>query len=200
MFHFWLAFVPLFVAVDAIGTLPMFINFTNGLDQRVKHRIVLQSVVIAIVVALAFLAIGQVVLSLLGITVADFMIAGGALLFVISLNDMLSFEKKELPIDPESLGAVPLAVPLIVGPAVLTTSILLVSQYGFSVTVAATIANILVAGAVFYGAAVINRILGKSGAKTISKLASLILAAIAVMMVRRGITIFLSSGGFSPKL
>lgn len=196
---FWLCFVPLFVAVDAIGTLPMFMNFTEGLDVPRVRRVVMQSTLTAMAVALAFLAIGQVVLGLLGITVADFMIAGGALLFVLSLNDMLAFEKKELPIDPESLGAVPLAVPLIVGPAVLATSILLVSQYGFFVTAVATLLNILIAGIIFSYSGFINGIMGKSGAKTISKLASLILASIAVMMVRRGIAIFLTQG-MSPKM
>lgn len=196
---FWLCFVPLFVAVDAIGTLPMFINLTVGLDRSRAHHIIMESTAIAMLVAIAFLALGKIVLGLLGVTVADFMIAGGALLFVISLNDMLAFEKKELQVDPESLGAVPLAVPLIVGPAVLTTSILLVSQYGFFITAGATIANIIIAGLMLSAAPTINRIMGKSGAKTVSKLASLILAAIAVMMVRRGLGIFLTEG-FSPKI
>jgi membrane protein, MarC family len=194
MLEFWLTFVPLFVAVDAIGTLPMFMNFTEGLDAQRKRRIIFQSCLTAVVVALAFLALGQIVLGLLGITVADFMIAGGALLFVLSLNDILAFEKKELPIDPDSLGAVPLAVPLIVGPAVLTTSILLVGQHGFAMTAFATLLNIVIAGVVFNFSGLINSIMGKSGAKTISKLAGLILAAIAVMMVRKGVMIFISQG------
>lgn len=199
MAEFWLCFVPLFVAVDALGVLPMFINLTDGLEQKKVRRIILESIVIATVVALGFLMLGKIVLRLLGITVADFMIAGGTLLFVISLNDMLTLEKKQLSVDPESLGAVPIAVPLIVGPAVLTTTILLVNQYGFAKTGSATVLNILIAGIVFSLSNSINKIMGKSGAKTVSKLASLILAAIAVMMIRRGITIFLTSG-FSPKI
>ena len=199
MTEFWLVFVPLFVAVDAIGTMPMFLSFTQGLEKQAVRRIIYQSIMTAMVVAVAFLALGQGVLGLLGITVADFMVAGGALLFVLSLHDMLTFEKKELPVDPESLGAVPLAVPLIVGPAVLTTSILFVSQYGFVITAAAIVVNILIAGFVFYLSGSIDRVMGKSGAKIISKLASLILAAIAVMMIRRGLAIFLTTG-FSPKL
>ena len=189
---FLLAFVPLFIAVDAIGVLPMFMNLTSGLDRAVVRRIILQSTLTAMVVALVFLAIGRFFLGLLGITVADFMIAGGVLLFVISLNDMLSFEKTKIIIDPESLGAVPLGVPLIVGPAVLTTAILLSNQYGYGATAAAIAINVLLAGGVFSMAETINRILGKAGSKTISKLASLLLAAIAVMMVRKGLMIYLS--------
>ncbi|MFH1260292.1 MAG: MarC family protein [Elusimicrobiota bacterium] len=199
MAEFWLCFVPLFVAVDALGVLPMFINLTEGLEPKKVRRIILQSIVIAIFVAIAFLLLGKIVLGLLGVTVADFMIAGGILLFVISLNDMLTLEKKQLLVDPDSLGAVPIAVPLIVGPAVLTTTILLLNQYGFVQTASATVLNIFFAGIVFSLSTVIIKILGKSGAKTVSKLASLILAAIAVMMIRKGLMIFLTSG-FSPKI
>jgi multiple antibiotic resistance protein len=200
MSEFGIAFVQLFVAVDALGVLPMFMNLTDCLEsQEHLKKIIIQSAMTALAVALAFIALGKVVLGMLGITVADFMIAGGVLLFVISLNDMLTFEKKQVQTEPESLGAVPIGVPLIVGPAVLTTSLLLVNQYGFWITISAAAVNILIAGFVFSLSRPINRLMGKSGAKTISKLASLILASIAVMMVRKGIAIFLTAG-FSPKI
>jgi len=80
---FWLCFVPLFVAVNAIGVLPMFISLTEGLDIRRVRRVLYQSVVTATVVGLSFLAVGQAVLRLLGITVADFVVAGGTLLFTL---------------------------------------------------------------------------------------------------------------------
>ncbi len=194
MTKFWLCFVPLFVAVDAIGVLPMFMSLTEDLDRTKIRRIILQSIVTAMAVALTFLVIGKVVFKLLGITIADFMIAGGSLLFIISLSNLLTVEKKQRQVDLDSLGAVPLGVPLIVGPAVLTTIILLVGEYGLVTTVYATVMNILIAGVVFWLSESINRVLGKVGAKTISKLASLILAAIAVMMVRKGIMMLIASG------
>ena len=187
MKSFWLCFVPLFVAVDAIGVLPMFMGFTQDMDSGRIRRILYQSVFTAIAVALIFLTGGTAILKLLGITVSDFMIAGGILLFVISMSDLLSMEKSQRRIDPESLGAVPLGVPLITGPAVLTTSILLMNEYGFVLTALSVVVNILIAGLVFSLAGPINRILGRAGAKTLSKIASLLLAAIAVMIVRKGI-------------
>ncbi len=187
---FWLCFVPLFIAVDAIGVLPMFMSLTQDIDSQRMRRIVLQSIVTATVVALAFLAVGTSVLKLLGITVADFMVAGGILLFVISMSDLLTSEKAQRTIDPDSLGAVPLGVPLIAGPAVLTTSILLMNEHGVAATAAAIIINILIAGLVFFFSDTINHFLGKAGSKTISKIASLFLAAIAVMIVRKGISMF----------
>jgi len=194
MKEFWLCFVPLFVAVDAIGILPMFMSLTQDIDPPRMRRIIYQSVITATAVALAFLAVGTAIMRLLGITVADFMVAGGILLFIISMSDMLTMEKMQRRVDPESLGAVPLGVPLIAGPAVLTTCILLSNEYGGLITAAALVPNILIAGTILRFADSINRILGKAGSKTISKIASLLLAAIAVMIVRKGITLFVSLG------
>lgn len=194
MKSFWLCFVPLFVAVDAVGVLPLFMNFTEGIEPRKVRRIILQSMITALVVALAFIAGGTVVFRLLGVSVADFMIAGGTLLFVISIRDILSTEKRSYMVDPESMGAVPIGVPLITGPAVLTTSLLLINEHSLIVTSAAMIANILIAGGVFYFAPLINKVLGKTGSKTVSKITSLLLAAIGVMIIRRGIAIFVVQG------
>jgi multiple antibiotic resistance protein len=194
MNRFWFCFFPIFMAVNVIGVLPMFMNFTEGLDRPKINRIIVQSVVTATIVAVIFLAVGKVILDLLGITVSDFMIAGGILLFIISLDDLVSMERRWSQIDPESLGAVPLGVPLIVGPAVLTTILILVQEYGPLATVAALIVNILIAGFTFWLYAPIIRLLGKSGARTVSKLAALLLAAIAVMMVRKGVMLLLASG------
>lgn len=194
MVEFWLCFVPLFVAVDALGILPIFIGLIEGLEHSKIRNIILQSVVTAMVVALAFLAVGKAVFTFLGITIPDFMIAGGTLLFVLSLRDILTYERQWRSIDLDSLGAVPLGVPLIVGPAVLTTTILLADQYGITPTIPAVVLNILIAGVVFWLYEPINRILGKSGTRTISKLAHLILAAIGVMMVRKGVMAYIAAG------
>jgi multiple antibiotic resistance protein len=192
MTKFWLCFFPIFVAIDAIGVLPMFMTFTEGLEKSRIRRIIIQSVVTAAIVALVFLAVGKIILNILGITVSDFMIAGGTLLFIISLNDLLTMETKSRQIDPESLGAVPLGVPLIAGPAVLTTILILVNEYGSLATVAALIVNIVITGVTFWLSEPIIRLLGKSGAKTVSKLGALLLAAIAVMMVRKGLMLLLA--------
>ena len=180
------------MAVNAIGLLPMFISFTINLEKSQINRIIIQSVITGTIVSLFFLAVGSMILNVLGITVADFMIAGGSLLFVISLDDLLREGKAAQQIDPESLGAVPLGVPLIVGPAVLTTILILVPQQGIIATISATIANILIAGVMFWLSGPIIRILGNSGAKTLAKVGDLLLAAIAIMMIRKGILLILA--------
>jgi multiple antibiotic resistance protein len=192
MADFWLCFVPLFVAVNAVGVLPMFMTLTEGMNASQQKRIITQSVIVATIVGLVFLAIGKGVLALLGITVYDFMIAGGSLLFILSVRDLMTYERVRRAVDEESLGAVPLGVPLIVGPAVLATTLLLMNEYGPVLTATALIINIGIAGVVFRTSELFLRVLGGTGAKTVSKLSKLLLAAIAVMMVRRGVEAFLT--------
>ena len=197
MNNFWLCFVPLFVAVDALGLLPVFMGLTQELPRVRIRRIIFESVITAMIVALVFLFIGKGILTLLGITVSDFMIAGGTLLFVLSLSDLIAAEKRRVQIHQGEVGAVPLGVPLMVGPGVLTTTILLIDQYGMVPTVSATTVNIVIAGIIFWMSGSINRILGRAGIRTISKLSSLILAAIGVMMVRKGIMLLIAAGASS---
>jgi multiple antibiotic resistance protein len=187
MKEFWLCFVPLFVAVDAVGGLPIFLGLTEDLNRARQRVVVLQSVLTAALVALAFLAAGPLLLRFLGITIPDFMVAGGILLLVISLRNLLNESRTHSPIDPESLGAVPIGIPLITGPAVLTTSILLASTHGKGLTAAALVVNICLAGLLFAFARPITQALGRVGTKIVSKVASLLLTAIAVMLIRRGL-------------
>lgn len=194
MKSFWLCFVPLFVAVDAIGVLPLFLSLTEDIEPQKIRRIILQSMITALIVALAFIVVGTAILRLLGVSVADFMVAGGTLLFLISIRDILSTEKRSSAVDADSLGAVPIGVPLISGPAVLTTSLLLINEHSMFITSAAITVNILIVGGVFYFSPIINRILGKTGSKTISKITSLLLAAIGIMIIRRGVAAFIEQG------
>lgn len=194
MNEFWLCFVPLFVAVDVIGVLPIFLGMTHTLDRRDLPRIIYRSVATATVIALVFAAAGPQVLHLLGIGVTDFMVAGGALLLAIAARELIVDKEQQARGEMLALGAVPLGVPLLTGPAVLATSILLVDQYGFGPTGVAILANMVIAGAVFRFGGTLRRILGSAGATIASKVANLFLAAIGVMMMRRGIEAILTAG------
>jgi multiple antibiotic resistance protein len=185
MKNFLLALIPLFVAVDAIGVLPIFVSLTEDLNQKEKSRIILQSMVTASALAISFVLVGKGVFKLLGITVADFMIAGGAILFCIAITDVINpVKKRRIPLG--ELGAVPLGTPLIVGPAVLTTSLVITPHYGMPAVITAVLINIIFAGCVFRLSSSLMLFLGETGSKAISKVISLLLAAIAVMLIRKG--------------
>ena len=186
-----LAFVPIFVAVDAIGVLPIFIGLTQGIRQEERKKIIYQSVVTAGLLAFSFVFLGKWIFNLLGITVGDFMVAGGVILFIISVNDMINPTKKR-QVSARTLGAVPLGTPLIVGPAVLSTSLILIETYGLIPTLISIAVNVILAGIIFRFSDVLIRLLGDAGARALSKIMSLLLGAIAVMMIRKGILLFIS--------
>ena len=188
--NIFLSFIPLFVAVDAIGVLPIFVSLTEGLEQKARTKVILQSMLTAAGLAIGFVLVGKLVFKFLGITMGDFMIAGGAILFCLAIIDMVSPTKERRIPSPE-LGAVPLGTPLIAGPAVLTTSMLVVSQYGIVPTVVSLLTNILLAGLLFRLSFSLMKFLGEAGAKALSKITSLLLAAIAVMLIRKGLGQFL---------
>ena len=193
MWNFLLAFVPVFVAVDAIGVLPMFLNLTEGLSKLERRKIVLQSFLTALGVAVGFIFLGKAIFGLMGVRVEDFMVAGGVLLFAISTVDLVSGRQFARAIP--TLGAVPIGTPLIVGPAVLTTSLILADVYGLWPTLLSVVVNIALACLIFLGADVLERALGRAGSRAVSKVAALLMAAIAVMMIRRGLTTMLTHGG-----
>jgi multiple antibiotic resistance protein len=185
-----LSFIPLFVAVDAVGILPIFVSLTATLEQKTRTKVIVQSMFTAAGLAIGFVLIGKLVFKFLGITMGDFMIAGGAILFSLAMIDMVGPTKTRRIPGPE-LGVVPLGTPLIAGPAVLTTSMVLATQHGMVPTVISVVANILFAGLLFRISFWLMKFLGEVGAKALSKITSLLLAAIAVMLIRKGLEQFL---------
>jgi multiple antibiotic resistance protein len=187
MTAFWLSFVPLLVAVDAVGVVPLFLGLTEGLEAAARRRVIVQSVLTAAGVALAFVFFGNALLRLLGIGVPDFMVAGGVLLFLFSLKDLLWPEPARPGGDPGPVGPVPLGVPLLTGPAVLTSCLLLAAQHGPWLTAAALVLNLALAAVVFAFAARVHGLLGGTGTRVVQRVTLLLLAAIAVMTVRKGL-------------
>lgn len=185
-----LSFISIFVAVDAIGVLPIFVSLTEGIERSERAKIIVQSMLTALCLAVGFIFLGKAVFRILGITIGDFMVAGGAILFCLAITDITNPVKKRR-IPTEGLGAVPLGTPLIVGPAVLTTCLVIISQYGLLATLISVMVNILLAGMIFESSSVLMKVLGEAGSKALSKIMSLLLAAIAVMLMRKGIAQFM---------
>jgi multiple antibiotic resistance protein len=185
-----LSFIPLFVAVDAIGNIPLFISLVEGTSHKQRHKIVLDSVVTATVMAIAFMFVGKWVLNLLGITISDFQIAGGGLLFVIAVRLLLPGTQKYVSSNghERDVGVFPLGTPLITGPAVLTTTLIMLDSYGIIATFVSLMINMLIVWFSLAKADLLMKIFGASGTRAFSKVMYILLAAIAVMMIRRGIT------------
>jgi len=190
----FLPFIPFFVALDPIGILPIFVSLTKDMEEGDRRDIVNVSILTAIFAGIGFLLFGKWVFKLLGITVSDFKVAGGLLLFIIAIVDIL-FPEKTRSFAKESLGVVPIGIPLIVGPGVLTLLLISASSYGYIPTILCFVLNILIVRAVFLNSAYIMKLLKEGGTKGLGKLFSIILAAFAVMMVRSGIMELIFSSG-----
>ncbi|MDH5662709.1 MAG: MarC family protein, partial [Elusimicrobiota bacterium] len=143
MMAYVLTFIPIFVAVDVLGIIPIFLSLVGPLESSERRKVIFQSVLTASVVGLGFMFLGKAVFIIIGLLVADFKIAGGLVLLVLSLMDLLSPEKTRRQ-PTNSMGVVPLGTPLIVGPAVLTTIIMLIDIYGIVPTITSFIANMII--------------------------------------------------------
>jgi len=184
-----LTFIPIFVAVDAIGNIPLFITLVEGATKKQRHRIVVRSVTIATVIAISFMFVGKWILGLLGITIPDFQIAGGALLFIIAMRLLLPGGQKGLLSNghDKDVGVFPLGTPLITGPAVLTTTLMMLDAFGPIPTFVSLVLNMLIVWISLVRADSIMKLMGSGGTRAFAKIMYILLAAIGVMMVRRGI-------------
>jgi multiple antibiotic resistance protein len=182
-----LAFVPIFVAMDAVGVLSVYIALTRRLGKPERRKIILESMATSIGMCFGFIFLGKVVFGWLGITSGDFMVAGGIILFILAINGLSSQEKRRgrMPVAKYS-GVVPIGTPLIAGPAVLTTLLILMEHSGVSVVLIAVALNIALVGIVLALSDWILLLIGEAGAEVLSRIVHLFLAAMAVMMIRKG--------------
>ena len=184
-------FVPLLVAIDPLGVLPLFVTLTSQLSERKRKTLVWDSIIAGFILAGGFLFLGRSLLKILGIKQGDFLIAGGVILFILGVYDLVFPEKRKSYSSLLKEGVVPLGVPLIVGPAVLTVILLLVDRFGIFLTFLSLIFNLLLTGILLVESKIILKFLGKRGIKILSKLMSLILSALGVRLIREGISILL---------
>ncbi|MFA6349695.1 MAG: MarC family protein [Candidatus Omnitrophota bacterium] len=187
---YMLTFIPIFVAVDAIGNIPVFVSMVEGLNKKQRSKVITDSVTTAALMAILFMFVGKWVLRVLSITISDFQIAGGGLLFVIAVRLLLPGSQKTAISNgnDKDLGVFPLGTPLITGPAVLTTTLILLDTFGPVTTFISLVVNMLIVWISLLKADLIMKVLGAGGTRAFSKIMYILLAAIAVMMVRHGIT------------
>lgn len=203
---FLLIFIPLFVVVDAAGTIPVYLALTSHYSEATRRRIAVRATVVASVTGLLFIVLGQAVLRFLGLRFEDLQIAGGVLLVVLAVKELLASSKSEAGESPDAgdgaAGIVPLAVPIIVGPATMTTSLLLVNTYSKNYTqhgaiVAQVIVSAMVGIALLLNLGIllvgmwhskrITALVGRNTMEVVNKIVMILIAAIAVSLIRQGI-------------
>jgi multiple antibiotic resistance protein len=185
--NFLKAFIPLFVAIDPIGLVAVFLSLGRDVPEVTRRKIARQATLTGGAVALLFLFLGQTIFAALGITSGDFQIAGGLILFILAARELMQSAAEERPKLAEDFGVVPLGMPLIAGPASITTLILLAQTVGVKWTLVALAANLVLVVLAFAGSEKLGRLIGITGLRALSKIIALLLAAIAVNMIRHGL-------------
>jgi multiple antibiotic resistance protein len=183
---FLLSFIPLFVAFDVLGVLPLYIKLTASMDPEKKAGQLRDSLLTAFIISLIFVIIGNRVMTYLGISMKDFLIAGGIVIFITAVKDLITGHTQPAA-DTEFWGVVPLGVPLLAGPAVLATSIIIWKQYPFYYYLISLVLNIMICWVVLTFSGFILKLLGGRVVEALSKVFGLIIASIAIMFIRRGI-------------
>lgn len=190
MADFWndfvLTFVPLFIVIDAFGNLPFVCTMCAPMPPRAGRKMVHVSVITATIVGLIFLFFGQLILTVLNISVGSFAIAGGVILVVLSIKFMTTGHMVAI-VQEELMAIVPIGTPLTAGPATITTLILLATQFPLYVVLISFALNMVITWVIFLLSSQLSRFLGQGGLKAVSQVFNLLLAAIGVSMVLRGL-------------
>ena len=196
------AFLPLFVAVNIPGILPLYIGMTETMEPAARARLLIQAIGAAVVLALLMLFAGDIIFEALGITVNDLRVGGGLILLIIAILDLVApgtggrrSGETEHNDGTDPLSVVPLGIPLIMGPAAITTIIVSQGRFGYVPTLSALLAVMALVYAAFSFGPKLMAIFGPSTSKAVAKVASLFLAAISVAMIRTGIVNMIASSG-----
>ena len=171
--NFLKAFIPLFVAIDPIGLAAVFLAMGAGVPVARRKKIANQATWTGGLVALLFLFLGQTIFNALGITAGDFQIAGGLILFILAARDLVQSASVEPAKLADDFGVVPLGMPLIAGPASITTLILLAQTRGWVVTLEALVVNLVLVVLAFAYSDWLGRKISATGLRAVSKIIAL---------------------------
>lgn len=185
---FFLSFIPLFVAIDVLGLIPLYLSLTQAMDIKARNKLTTDASMTALIVSIIFLFGGKMIFNYLGITENDFRVGGGVVLLVLAVVDLINPASEEHRAPTQTVGVVPIGIPLIIGPAALTTILIIVDQYGYLAAILALLSNLFIVWLVFRFATNLLNLMGEAGSKAVAKVAALFMAAIAIMMIRGGLT------------
>jgi len=179
--------ISLFIIVDPLGNIPIFISLTKEMEEAEKKKVFHTATLTGLVLLLAFALAGQRILVFFGITLYSFMIAGGVLLLIIAIRILITGGLKEYIESPESVGAVPIGCPLLVGPGAITTTILNLQNSGIVVTLFSVLVIFGIVWVILRFIDPIYHFLGKTGSLVVSRVMALLIASIAVQYILEGL-------------
>jgi multiple antibiotic resistance protein len=181
------AVIALFVVIDPIGNIPLFIALTKKLEKEEQKTVSKTAIITTGILLIIFGVAGSQILQLFGITIFSFMIAGGILLFIIAIELLTYGEWRFASNVKGEAGVVPIAFPLLAGPGAITAVIILYQTSGFLITVFSIIIVIAITYVILRMVNPLYKILGNRGSMIVSRVFAIIIAAIAVQYIVEGI-------------
>jgi multiple antibiotic resistance protein len=188
--EFGKAALALFIIVDPFGNIPIFVGLTENVKDVQKKKVYNTATIVGVILLLVFAFAGTGILTLFGLSIYSFEVAGGILLLIISIRILISGNIHENVESPESIGAVPIAIPLLVGPGAITTTIFNIQQYDTIIAILAVLVVMAITWITLRYISKVYKFLGKTGSLIIARVMALLIAAIAVQYILTGVTHF----------
>ena len=179
--------IALFVVMDPIGSVPLFIAMTQKMDRQERASVTKTAVITAAILLIVFAVAGTQILSIFGVTIASFMVAGGVLLFIVAIELLTHGEWRFGSAGSQGeTGVVPLAFPLLAGPGAITAVIISFQTSGIVVTALSIAIVVGITALILRYVDRIYKILGRRGSIIVTRVFAVFIAAIAVQFVVEG--------------
>lgn len=195
----WDSFVMLFIVLDSVGNIPIFYSLTSRLSGAERRKVFAKSVVVASALLVGFALAGYEFLEYYGVTFADFKVAGGLLLLLIALQGIVGRIEAE-QLRSEDVSIVPMATPLLAGPGSIYVVMYLRLAYGLAPALTSILLNTLAAYVILVGSGKLLEKIGRNTVLVLSRVLLLLLAVIAVSMIRSGVEDFAGRLGILSEL
>ena len=186
------SFITLFVIMDPFGGIPVFISVTKGMSLKNRIKNADRAIIVASLLLFLFLFFGSNIFGIFNISISSFMIAGGIILMIIGILQVLGISLYDKYVKKDiDVASVPIGTPLLTGPGVITSTIIMVETYGIIIPFFAASATLLLSWYIYRHSELIYRFIGLHGAKILSKVMGILLTAIAVEFIKNGISAYL---------
>lgn len=183
------AVIALFIIVDPFGNIPIFVSLTENVPGNQRKKVYNTASLVGVILLLVFAFTGQEILTIFGLSIYSFEVAGGILLLIIAIRILISGFHEQAE-SPESIGAVPIAIPLLVGPGAITTTIFNLQAYGLLIAILSVLIVLSLTWVILRKIDSVYKFLGKTGSLVIARVMALLIAAIAIQYILTGVTHF----------
>lgn len=196
-------FITMFVIIDPIGVVPIFISITTGVSRRFKKLLALRSVIFSVFIVLIFFIFGDGILKIFSIDLSAFKVAGGIVLFILAMEMLFASDKvtkitkqeeqeiREQMLEEQGVWVVPLAIPTLTGPVTMSSIIIFVSQEQnfldkFIIPLVCFVCLVIAYFVMIYADKIISK-LGNAGINAVSRIMGIILLSISIKIIISGV-------------